>query len=146
MVEHFRPLGVFSPPYRPQGGDSAHFEKHWFSQTWWPLPALQKASCENSLYIPYTDLKVMSGFVNQPIGTSTKTKVSMYLFKRLTASSPNITACWQNGMHCDIMLGCCSSAINALQQKVSVCTNASATKLNLTINLTNIENIYQNFQ
>ena len=41
MVEHFRPLGVFSPPYRPlwffrplahqnrpQGGDSAHFEKH----------------------------------------------------------------------------------------------------------------------
>jgi len=36
VVEHFHPLGVFSPPYRllphrnrPERGDSAHFEKHW---------------------------------------------------------------------------------------------------------------------
>ena len=28
MVEHFRPLAIQN---RPQGGDSAHFEKHWFN-------------------------------------------------------------------------------------------------------------------
>jgi len=60
----------------------------------------------------------------------------MYLFKRSTASNLNITACSKIGLHCGVMLGCCSSARNALQQKVSVCANASVTKLNLTIWLT----------
>ena len=36
MVEHFRPLWFFRPlahQNRPLGGDSAHFENHWFNQT-----------------------------------------------------------------------------------------------------------------